>query len=195
MRKAGQECPDKPTMPSLETRILRVKLIAEELDELAKAFNLDLCIIDGGIMVEEFSHGKPNLVKSVDGTGDLRVVVSGTDVAMGVDGQAVDEEIHRSNMTKFIDGHRREDGKWVKGPNYTPANLQLIIDAQLNLNPITNKEGLTECDKSFMETIQHISSRPADEQLQQMWNGWRLCWEKLNQSIEVPTNLQPMDKL
>jgi predicted HAD superfamily Cof-like phosphohydrolase len=41
-------------------------------------------------------------------------------------------EVHRSNMTKVVDGKvlRREDGKIMKPPGYTPPNLiNLIFDA------------------------------------------------------------------
>lgn len=36
-------------------------------------------------------------------------------------------EVHRSNMSKFVDGKclRREDGKILKGPNYSPADMGL----------------------------------------------------------------------
>jgi predicted HAD superfamily Cof-like phosphohydrolase len=42
------------------------------------------------------------------------------------------EEVHRSNLSKMVDGKvlRRDDGKVMKGPNYSPANL-LPISEQL----------------------------------------------------------------
>lgn len=60
----------------------------------------------------------------------LRVIIDLTlNYAINVQKLPIEEvfdEIHRSNMTKFIDGHRREDGKWIKGPSYTPANLEFV---------------------------------------------------------------------
>lgn len=134
MLKAGQECPDKPTMPSLEVRKLRVKLIAEELLELCAAYHIQLDIMQDG-EIEVFWNGDTgdifnDLILAADATADLRVVVIGTDVAMGIDGEPCWNEVHRSNMSKFIDGHRREDGKWIKGPSYSPANLASIIEEQ-----------------------------------------------------------------
>lgn len=130
MLKAGQECPEKPVMPSREVRELRIKLIAEELCELAEAFGLQLFIDnDMGVQVYD-SDDVPDLIAAADATTDLRVVVIGTDVAMGVDGEPCWAEVHRSNMSKFIDGHRREDGKWVKGPSYSPADLKGVIEQQ-----------------------------------------------------------------
>jgi predicted HAD superfamily Cof-like phosphohydrolase len=132
---SGQACPKHPTVPDEQTRKLRIRLIAEELCELADALGVWLEIIqllsgEYVILTEIDKSAIPNLTYAADATGDLRYVVTGTDCAMGIDGEPIDEEIHRSNMSKFIDGSRRPDGKWVKGPSYSPANLQPIIDAQ-----------------------------------------------------------------
>ena len=120
---AGQECPQKPTIPSPEVMTLRYNLIQEELDEL---------ITDGfgdpdNIFIEPH---EPNLEKIADAIGDLLVVVLGTAVACGINIEPIFNEIMRSNMTKFIEGYRREDGKWMKGKSFTPPNLQPILDAQ-----------------------------------------------------------------
>lgn len=45
----------------------------------------------------------------------------------GVELEPVFAEIHRSNESKFIDGHRRADGKWLKGPSYTAPSLYPIL--------------------------------------------------------------------
>lgn len=113
MQLAGQETPDKPTLPSIPIQRLRAELIREELGELVGAFLSD------------------DLIEVADAIGDLLYVVHGTAVACGIDMEPIFNEIHRSNMSKFIDGHRREDGKWIKGPSYSPADLKPIIEAQL----------------------------------------------------------------
>lgn len=105
MRAAGQSWPDAPLVPDEKTCDLRVRLIQEELDELRAA-------IEAGSVVE-----------AADAIADLLYVVYGAAVSFGFDADAVFSEVHRSNMTKFIDGHRREDGKWIKGPSYTPADI------------------------------------------------------------------------
>ena len=112
MLKAEQECPDKPKMPCGYTQALRHDLIEEELQELAEAFEQD------------------NLVEVADAITDLLVVVLGTAVACGIDIQPCWDEVHRSNMTKFIDGHKDAGGKWIKGPSYSPANLLPILTEQ-----------------------------------------------------------------
>lgn len=134
MRKAGQDCPDKPVMPTLKVRKLRAHLIAEELGELACAFGLfPFSIIYHffkGYFEKIFAGEWLILWKVYDAAIDLMVVTIGTAVACGMELELGWEETHRSNMSKFIDGHRRADGKWIKGPSYSPANLEPIIEGQ-----------------------------------------------------------------
>lgn len=115
MALAMQPCPERPQIPDMQTCLLRISLIQEELEELAEGF------------------AEENIVKAYDAILDLLVVVIGTGVSMGVDLEPGWQEVHRSNMTKFIDGYRRGDGKWMKGSSYSPANLQPIIEAQSNV--------------------------------------------------------------
>ena len=130
MQKAGQDCPPLPTVPSLEVRKLRVSLIAEELMELAESLGISLEIMDGIALVSELPEEKPNLVEAYDAILDLQVVTIGTGVAMGMQLEEGWQEVHRSNMSKFIDGYRREDGKWMKGKSFTPPNLLPILNKQ-----------------------------------------------------------------
>jgi len=141
MLRAGQECPEKPTMPRLDVRMLRVQLIAEELLELAEAFGVTLEIKHGEISVAP-NRKILSITNAYDATLDLMVVVIGTGVAMGVDLEPGWEEVHRSNMSKFIDGHKHGDGKWIKGPSYSPANLGPILEAQINPPPLPTLEGV-----------------------------------------------------
>lgn len=130
MQAAGQNTPNTPTMPDLDVRELRLSLIAEELKELAEALHISW--IEGYPCGEQWDDSEPpaDLVKAADAIGDLLVVTYGAAVALGINIDPVFAEIHRSNMTKFIDGHRREDGKWIKGPSYSPARLAEIIAVQ-----------------------------------------------------------------
>lgn len=114
--KAGALIASRPEVPDCYNTNLRLSLIHEELEELEDAF------------------GEDDIVGVADAIGDLLYVVLGTAVSCGIDIAPVFDEIHRSNLTKFLDGHRREDGKWVKGPSYTPADLKSIIDKQLHNN-------------------------------------------------------------
>lgn len=128
--KAGSTINYKPNDLDDETAYLRANLIAEEFEELLAA--LGVRKIDDIIVDWERDPGQGH-VAVADAIGDLLYVVLGTAVSCGIDIQPIFEEIHRSNMSKFIDGHRRMDGKWIKGPSYTPANLEPLIAQQQNL--------------------------------------------------------------
>jgi len=61
---------------------------------------------------------------------DLMYVAVGTAVAFGWDFDGAFAEVHRSNLSKLgEDGKpvRREDGKILKGPNYSPADMREFI--------------------------------------------------------------------
>jgi predicted HAD superfamily Cof-like phosphohydrolase len=108
------EIPDSvyPTIVDHETQELRVRLIQEEFDELKEAMD------------------KKDLIGIADGLADILYVVYGTAVSYGLDMDPIFQEVHRSNMSK-VGGHKREDGKWVKPPTYSKADLAPIIRQQI----------------------------------------------------------------
>jgi predicted HAD superfamily Cof-like phosphohydrolase len=111
---AQQDDPGFPSIPSRRVQELRLKLHEEEaVTELREAFE------------------SRDILKVADAIGDALYVVLGTALACGIDIEPIFEEIHRSNMTKFVDGTFREDGKYVKGPSYVKAQLGPIIAAQI----------------------------------------------------------------
>lgn len=113
-KAAGLPCPAKPEIPDLAQQKLRLSLHMEEaVNELHWAFQ------------------DRDIVRVADAIGDALYVVLGTAVTCGIDIQPCFEAIHKSNMTKFIDGYRREDGKWMKGQSYTPVDLEPILQAQM----------------------------------------------------------------
>lgn len=131
MQRFGQLTPNGPGMPLPETQNLRWRLIDEEAQELRDA---------------------TNVVEYLDAVGDLLYVVYGAAIAAGFNAQQVESavyEIHRSNMSKLWsedelgnvpgdakaqrvgDGRfivRRNDGKIIKSPSYSPANLKQFIE-------------------------------------------------------------------
>ena len=126
MANAGQNLPKIPTIPDLDTRKLRATLILEEAVETVNAlgFVVNFDYSD----FEESDSWKPSLEWIADGLADLHYVgYCGTANACGLDMQPIFSEIHRSNMSKFIDGKKREDGKWEKGVSWTPPNLTSLI--------------------------------------------------------------------
>jgi predicted HAD superfamily Cof-like phosphohydrolase len=125
MGLAGQTVSGTPRSLTDEEAILRVRLIFEELEEFASAVGVVLHGVERVRLAR--SHGKTDFVEAADAIADLNYVVNGAACAMGLDIEPVDDEVHRSNMTKFIDGYRRADGKWVKGPSYTPADVPSVL--------------------------------------------------------------------
>lgn len=126
---------DKPTLPSPEVVRLRLNLITEELHELeAHGFGVVGKTVapdpDGYMRITNIRSCNPDLVKIADAVADLLYVVLGTAVSCGIDIEPVYTEVHRSNMTKFIDGGFRDDGKYVKGPSYQKADIKRLIEEQ-----------------------------------------------------------------
>lgn len=100
-----------PTAVTEETKQLRLRLIQEEFDELKES------MVDGHL---------PSIAKEM---ADLLYVVYGTAVSYGIDMEPVFREVHRSNMSK-VGGYKRADGKWMKPPTYSPAQIEPILDGQ-----------------------------------------------------------------
>lgn len=124
-----------PTVPPIEVRLLRVKLLAEELVEFSQACGMDLRIDDGEVEVfaEMDSDDIVDLVEAADALGDLRYVIDGGNLNFGFPGAKILAEIHRSNMSKLgSDGKpvKREDGKILKGPNYFKPDIASILEAR-----------------------------------------------------------------
>jgi|SRR5688572_8051413 len=90
---------------------LRVRLIAEELDEFADAVR------------------RQDPVAMIDALCDLLYVVYGAGVALGVDLEPFFREVHRSNMAK-AGGDTREDGKQLKPEGWEPPQIAAILEQQ-----------------------------------------------------------------
>jgi predicted HAD superfamily Cof-like phosphohydrolase len=128
--KAGATINEQPRTISQKDAFLRIALISEELIELGMAFGIKVNIqVDQKIDGENQTNSE-RLAETADAIGDILYVVLGTAVCCGIDIEPIFHEIHRSNMSKFVDGHRRADGKWCKGPSYSPADLAPILAAQ-----------------------------------------------------------------
>ena len=132
MKQGGQVPPSRATMPDEDTRELRARLIMEEALETIQALGCTLCVrgeeaFNFKTDVRIRSEHPPDFEGIVDGCADLMVVTTGTLSMCGVDDMPVLREVDRSNLTKFRDGwHRREDGKIVKSPFYSPAKYAAV---------------------------------------------------------------------
>lgn len=121
----------------------------EKVQEFHEAMGLErnvwppdrtLAALREGLIYEEHVELADEIAPAVYGAGpvdkrkiakelaDVLYVVYGTADAFGIDIDRVFEEVHRSNMSKLVDGKplKREDGKVLKGPNYTPPNLEFV---------------------------------------------------------------------
>jgi predicted HAD superfamily Cof-like phosphohydrolase len=151
MQNAEQEIPVAPTVPSLEVRQLRARLVMEEAFELVKAMGLRVDVLansgpgpepeqgDESFLGLELRHhdqlvfresceldGEYDIFEVVDACGDLRVVTTGTLLAFGCrNDRAYQRIIDDSNLRKFDGGTRREDGKWLKPANWVPPTISL----------------------------------------------------------------------
>ena len=98
-----------------EKNLLRFNLMDEENKEYYEATN------------------NSDLVEVADALGDMLYILCGTILEHGMQHkiEEVFEEIQRSNMSKLgADGKPiyREDGKVLKGPNYSKPNIESILD-------------------------------------------------------------------
>jgi DNA-binding CsgD family transcriptional regulator len=128
----GQHVPLSVSMPDESVQRLRAKLCVEESNELGEA---------------------ENLVQYVDAICDLLYVALGSAVACGLNSDTLERcfgEVHRSNMSKFWKAEElksvpsgckaskctagyivlRPDGKVLKSPSYSPANLAPLLEVK-----------------------------------------------------------------
>jgi predicted HAD superfamily Cof-like phosphohydrolase len=139
MRTFQQSTPENPGMPAASIQHQRWKLCTEESKELGDA---------------------TDLTAYLDAVLDLLYVVHGSAISAGFPIQVLEDgfkEVHRSNMSKFwsedetrkLEGSdqfqvtktesnrdkcyivtRRSDGKVLKSPSYSPANLNQFLNRE-----------------------------------------------------------------
>jgi len=104
-----------PEIDDPKTNLLRINLIAEELEELKEAL------------------AAGDVVEVLDALTDLQYVLDGAYLSFGLHDvkHAAFSEVHRSNMSKLgADGkpiRRPEDGKVLKGPDYFKPDLSQFV--------------------------------------------------------------------
>ena len=97
-------------------RQLRVDLLGEEWGEYVQAEN------------------DSDIVNIADALADMAYIIYGTAAHYGIDLDAVIAEVHRSNMTKVVDGKviKREDGKILKPDTYQAPDIPLVLGLGLD---------------------------------------------------------------
>ena len=123
---------EHPEMPSDAERLLRCRLLLEEVEEFIAASGCYIGISsDGQRFVGVDPRVKPDLVAMAHENADVRVITHGTDLYMGSP-HAVLGEVMAANRSKLgADGRPvlRADGKIMKGPNYRPPDVAGILAA------------------------------------------------------------------
>ncbi len=112
MESFGQEVKSKPEFPSDNTVKLRIELISEELQELVDACNAN------------------DIIEVADALTDILYVTYGAAHSFGIPIDECFKEVQRSNMSKLGEDGKpiyREDGKVMKGPNYSVPNLKNVL--------------------------------------------------------------------
>lgn len=112
METFGQEVKTSPEFPNAETVELRIELIAEELEELWDACN------------------QKDVVAVADALTDILYVTYGAGHAFGINLDDCFAEVQRSNMSKLGEDGKpiyRDDGKVLKGPNYSEPDLKSVL--------------------------------------------------------------------
>lgn len=112
-----------PRQPDPELVRLRLRLIGEEFKEVRD----ELEYLAHDHTPDEVVAGYRRLLKEL---ADLRYVAEGCAVTFALPIDPAYEEVHRSNMSKLgPDGEPlyREDGKVLKGPNYTEADMKQFV--------------------------------------------------------------------
>jgi predicted HAD superfamily Cof-like phosphohydrolase len=107
----GQNVSEVPEFPDENERVLRRKLLKEEVEEY----------FDG-----EDKDDLENVAKEL---ADIIYIVCGTAASYGIPLDRVFEAVHSSNMAKLVDGKpiRREDGKILKPEGWTPPDIKKIL--------------------------------------------------------------------
>ena len=147
MTIAGQTVNEKPIVPSSADALLRVQLTLEETIEMAEAIlgkeaennsnakklledlNKDLGSLKAISLELKDKDLDVDLLGVYDAIVDIDYVNTGAAVTFGLDLEAGFNEVHASNMSKFVDGKALKDdlGKVIKGPNYWAPDLTKFI--------------------------------------------------------------------
>ncbi|MDX1563818.1 MAG: hypothetical protein R3236_00365 [Phycisphaeraceae bacterium] len=109
--KFGCVIGEAPAPPDEKTAELRLRLIAEEHEELKRA------------------HDEGDLPGVADALTDMIYVILGTAISYGIDLRPVWDEVQRANMAK-TGGGTRDDGKILKPEGWTPPDIDQVLAEQ-----------------------------------------------------------------
>lgn len=135
----GHPVAPHPLIPDAKTRLLRVRLLVEEVSEFAKAsgFPITVCLKWDRHSSMLLMDATPELsddrfvdsIEATDAISDINVVANGAALAWGFPQPLIDRAVFESNMSKLgADGRPiyDEHGKIQKGPNYKPPTEDIV---------------------------------------------------------------------
>lgn len=128
--QTGQEAEGFPTVPDKALVRHRMRLIHEEYVETMAELQT---LLNGRLTYDEALEIMGRLLKEM---ADLRYVLDGTAVSMGLPYEDAYRAVHASNMSKrWPDGRFRTDqrGKVLKGPNYRPPDMFRFVPRIINV--------------------------------------------------------------
>ena len=142
---------DIPTIIPPEEFKLRHKILVEEVGELSDAYFVG------------------DIVEVADAITDCLYVLIGTALQFGIANklEACFNEVHRSNMSKLGgDGYpiMREDGKVMKGENYSRPDLKIILES-----PVATLHAQRLADKMVSERLRGAVKSVQEELLKHLF--------------------------
>lgn len=130
--KMGLPVASEPTVGTPEQRMLRFRLMLEEVIEWGRAANLYVWSESGDEIESvrnltiEHGDGKPDLTQMTHELADVQYVVSGTAVELGLPLREAVPLIHEANMRKEP-GNMDSGGKIRKPEGWTPADVSPLL--------------------------------------------------------------------
>jgi predicted HAD superfamily Cof-like phosphohydrolase len=108
---ADQKVSNFPVLPSESERNLRINLLEEEFKEYMHAETID------------------DIVEIADALADMIYIICGTAASYGIPLDKVFDEVHKSNMKKFVNGKatKRSDGKILKPEGWKAPNIKQYL--------------------------------------------------------------------
>ena len=117
--------------PSADLIRHRMRLIEEEFKEVMDELHN---LLANGMLPETSLAAQARLLKEMC---DLRYVLDGTAVSLGLPYEAAYREVHAANMSKAWDNgelQTNERGKVMKGPNYRPPDIESLLPLVLEVD-------------------------------------------------------------
>lgn len=142
---------------------MRFGLIVEEFRELCDAMDLKVDMTFSYMNEDEEWVAAKDHVEAImetenrdlpqvaDACCDLKYVITGFELEVGIDPYCVLQEVQASNMTKMGDDgkpFKRADGKIMKGPSYVEADVERALKGRGlkagSLGPMSTARGMEE---------------------------------------------------